>query len=69
MMSVARYAAWPLLLVGIILTLACNQPASDQAANNQPASKEPASDQPTRIVAFRNMRERRRFLKGRSLAS
>ena len=52
MMSVARYAAWPLLLVGIILTLACNQPASDQAANNQPASKEPASDQPTRIVGF-----------------
>ncbi len=52
MMSVARYAAWPLLLVGIILTLACNQPASDQAANNQPASKEPASDQPARIVGF-----------------
>ena len=52
MLSVTRHAAWPLLLVGIILTLACNQPASDQAANNQPASNQPASDQPARIVGF-----------------
>ena len=52
MMSVVRHAAWPLLLVGIVLTLACNQPASDQAANNQPASDQQVSNQPAQIVGF-----------------